>query len=62
MIETLKNPKLYRKAGSAFTAALLGALGVSMADGKLGELEILAALGTALVAFGAVFQTPNASE
>ncbi|GAA0936238.1 hypothetical protein [Actinocorallia libanotica] len=62
MFETLKNPKTYAKAGAAGLTALIGALGTSMADGKLDEVEILASLGVAIVAFGTVFQTPNKAE
>lgn len=61
-LDILKNPRLYRKAGMAFVTALIGSLGTAMADGALDQIEILTSLGVAIIAFGTVFQTPNAVE
>ncbi len=48
------------KAAVAAGATALGALGASMADGDLTGPEAIVSLGAGLVAFAAVFKTPNA--
>ena len=61
ILETLKNPALYRKAYLAFFIPLLGAIGLALADGNgLTKEEISAALAVAIAAFVGTFSVGNA--
>lgn len=52
-------PKQIRKALSAFPIGLLGAIGTALLDGDLTQGEVLASIGTGLLASITVFQIKN---